>query len=932
MSAITIVNSSIKNNSGDTVLIPLLIGNYNTVKSNAFSANLLSYNSSTKQVYDVPGRSENPYDLKSLFAACPLKKETISGSETFIVKSNTIWNNTSKSISQLQIDFADGQGFQSISIGSPIAVSYTDTGYKRWMIKVTLNDNSILQCYNDYYVLGVESVGTRYQAPQSIIPAWGFISPVAGTHSGAIVWVNYNNLNRTNTLRKPLIVVEGYDVSNIAPSLQPNYDISDFILAINEPRNTYDFNSQLDDIAGYDLVFVDFNNGADDIVRNAAVVQEVINRVNANKVNDNRFGNIRQQNIVMGLSMGGICARYALANMTKNFPSTPTETRLLITHDSPHRGANVPLGLQYLIRMMGGFQLFGYNVYDIYPDYNDAIGLLDAPATRQLLLYRSVTANTYEANTFLDGTYRGMITFAPTDPQPTYRFVATSLGSECAHPLFDPGKTFINLGAGVSAGITGRVLFFRVPILTYKLAAEVEAYALPPAGSNNKIARLYTVNNLKLFGIINIYKQLYDNTAYAPGNHIPVDGAPGSNYPLLDVQGLNQLTSLPVFNPVSLYVQFPLGPFFGGYFGVYAYNAGVSWNFTFVPVPSALDANPYNVNTISQTFVNGTNRYYPSSSETFIAQETNNIQGTTNNAHIRFTARNSRYLFNEMENLNNNENCSSECFNNYSISGPDWFCTSGSYFIQGLPRGANVSWSFIPRGAIALTPTTGFSTTATKQRDGLFRLTANITNACGTGSYTIYRDLTAGPPPVTIVGPYDPVQHTIMGVPCVGQQYYFIATDIETGQSYTWTLSPPPGSNDNPTLYSGSTVYLTFNETGYYTLQVSKTNNCGTSISSIQLNVQDCLNGFSVIASPNPASSELTVTITNESENVSSLSRSELIKMEVYEFNSGTKQKQWTFINDKKQFTLNLNGISKGAYLLKVTKGRYSQSTKIIIQ
>ena len=64
---ITTVNTSIKNNSGDTVLIPLLLGNYNTVKSNAFSANLLSYNSSTKQVYDVPGRPQRPYDLKKLF-------------------------------------------------------------------------------------------------------------------------------------------------------------------------------------------------------------------------------------------------------------------------------------------------------------------------------------------------------------------------------------------------------------------------------------------------------------------------------------------------------------------------------------------------------------------------------------------------------------------------------------------------------------------------------------------------------------------------------------------------------------------------------------------------------------------------------------------------------------------------------------------------
>lgn len=398
-------------------------------------------------------------------------------------------------------------GFQTVTIGSSFSVNYSDTGSKRWTIKATLNDNSVLQCYADYNVLKAANTGARYSSNQSVIPAWGVVNAVNGIRGGATVWVNYSRNNFSGTLRKPLIVVEGYDVSFIAPSLQSDYDVDYFINQELSKANVpgWDFNGQLDDIAGYDLIFINFNDGAADIVLNAGAVQEVINRVNANKVNDNRFGNIRQQNVVMGLSMGGLCARYALANMTKNFPATPTETRLLITHDSPHKGANVPLGLQYLIRMMGGVQLFGYNVYDIYPDYYDAIGLLDAPATQQLLLYRATTANAFLNNTFLDGTYRSMITFAPTDPQPTYRFIATANGNECANPLFAPGKTFVNLGAGVSAGIDARFLFFRVPIVSYKLAAEVEAYALPNAGATNKIARVYTINNLKLFGFIRDY-------------------------------------------------------------------------------------------------------------------------------------------------------------------------------------------------------------------------------------------------------------------------------------------------------------------------------------------------------------------------------------------------------------------------------------------
>ena len=750
---ITAVNNAIKQNVSSTlpIPIPLLLASYNTVKSNAFTSNLLSYSSSTKKVNDVTGRTQTPYDAKTLFAGCPNKNISTTGSESFIIQSSMVWNNTGKSISQVQIDFANGQGFQTVTIGTAINITYPDTGFKKWTVKVTLSDNSILQCYNEYNVLRIANTNSRFIWSESIKPfTWGDVNAVAGTRTAATVTVNFSNNNYTGTLRKPLIVVEGYDVSTIAPTLQrSNYSVRDFIDAVTfEPGNTFDFNNQLDDKAGYDLVFVNFADGAADIVLNAGAVQEVINRVNANKVIDNRFGNIRQQNVVMGLSMGGLCARYALANMTKNFAATPTETRLLITHDSPHKGANVPLGLQYMIRMFSGVQLFGYNVYDIYPDYNDAIGLLNAPATQQLLLYRATTTNAFTNNTFLDGIYRPMITFGAADPQPAYRFIATANGNECANPLFDPGKTFINLGAGVSAGIYARFLFFKVPILSYKLGLAVEAYALPAAGSTNKIAKVYAENSLKLFGFIDVFKQLYNNTAYAPGNHLAIDGVAGSNYPLLNVDALNQFTNLPIFK-IDLYVSFPLGPFLGGYFGVYAYNAGVSYNFTFVSTASALDAGLYITPVFSQKYVNGVNQSYPSTSETFIAQETvANNPSLTNNLHIRFTARNSRWLFNEMENKPNTVNCSAECNNPYYLQGADYFCgNSATYSIPGLQRGSVITWSLSKVGVASLNCTSVCNTvTLTRITNGFVKLTATITNPCTAAAIILSKTINVGLP------------------------------------------------------------------------------------------------------------------------------------------------------------------------------------------
>src|SRR5579875_636332 len=241
LASITDVNSTIQQNSGNhaPTAIPILIAQYNSVSSSAFSNNLLSYNSNTNQVYDVPGRSQNPYVLYNLFAACPIKNKSMWGIDSFICTSSMIWNTTGKSINQIQIDFANGQGFQTISLGNTFGVSYADTGYKRWTIKVTLSDNSVLQCYSDYYALRAYN-GSRYSSSQTVIPFWGYLN-------GATVSINYSQRSYSGTLRKPLIVVEGYDVSYVAPNLSGPYDSKYFIDVEMEGATPYDFKTALDD-------------------------------------------------------------------------------------------------------------------------------------------------------------------------------------------------------------------------------------------------------------------------------------------------------------------------------------------------------------------------------------------------------------------------------------------------------------------------------------------------------------------------------------------------------------------------------------------------------------------------------------------------------------------------------------------------------------
>ncbi|HER44272.1 MAG TPA: T9SS type A sorting domain-containing protein [Candidatus Eisenbacteria bacterium] len=80
---------------------------------------------------------------------------------------------------------------------------------------------------------------------------------------------------------------------------------------------------------------------------------------------------------VIGASMGGLIARYALAYMERE--GIDHRTRLFMSFDSPHRGANIPLGIQYWVEFFS-------------EDSAEAAFLkdrLDSPAARQLLVYHA---------------------------------------------------------------------------------------------------------------------------------------------------------------------------------------------------------------------------------------------------------------------------------------------------------------------------------------------------------------------------------------------------------------------------------------------------------------------------------------------------------------------------------------------------------------
>ena len=91
---------------------------------------------------------------------------------------------------------------------------------------------------------------------------------------------------------------------------------------------------------GFDVTLVNFPNGADYVERNAMALVALLNRENA-KLTAN--GSAEKISII-GPSMGGLVSRYALAYMEKN--GMNHNTRLWVSFDSPHLGANIPIAAQ----------------------------------------------------------------------------------------------------------------------------------------------------------------------------------------------------------------------------------------------------------------------------------------------------------------------------------------------------------------------------------------------------------------------------------------------------------------------------------------------------------------------------------------------------------------------------------------------------------
>ncbi len=542
-------------NNGNTLNVGLLLFKYNYIREDALDNNLIRYeNDKVYDSYGPDGKWRNPYAEKYVIGFSSYNFASFSSVTSFSFPSDFIFSNTG--IVKMEFDPGDGSGYRRISAGSTVSASYQE-GAAELKMRVTLEDGEVLTCHSRLICdpEGIKLEGLPSIDDDACIP--GKVESFSHTSGGAVISarasVFYAESNSSQSIKKPFVVVEGFDpvdlctvgeqlgISLKSASSTGYYD-SGFTTARSYYSGVLYSDSGIADI--YDVIYVDWMNSEADIRDNARLLMKIIDWVNAEKIT----AGSDEPNIVLGESMGGLVARYALRTM--ELEGRPHETAAYISHDSPHLGAHVPLGALYGI----------YGLMQYY--YNGGLGFdimkmvlktdSAAYALRKYLYSvsaRQMLVNYVNSSGVLDNRVHedwqnelNRLGFPAGDPGNSIMNLAVVNGGVIDPPVRKPyltadGKVYTS---GVTDLVSGLLSDFCAIFLgvktnlwdkfpgktTLSCHAEINPYFT----SGTKIFDMNIGYDKKILWLFKKHINMFSMTRYAPQSGLMYDGFPGSTY------------------------------------------------------------------------------------------------------------------------------------------------------------------------------------------------------------------------------------------------------------------------------------------------------------------------------------------------------------------------------------------------------------------
>ncbi len=380
----------------------------------------------------------NSYLSQKAFAASCLDDNIYGDKVNFIIPSWLYITNTNQKIQSIQVDFGNGEGFKSVTLDEIINVSYRSVVENiEIVVKVNLTNapsgqstlyshSTILRkgtsvvpkpspiigpinhnggsaaepTFTKYYPVGNDSLKLTCYSYLLASPHCFHNKPI--TVEKLEYTFLFNPKNTSGKLRRPFIVCDGFDYEDQRNYYHKNSSWIGSLTALpmeKDIRGLYEMaNGSMSpwNIAkkeesgelipallndGYDLVFVNFLDGAGDVFINANAMRGFLNDIINKEYRDNKTEEI----ILVGPSMGGLVTRMALTKMERAHEEH--YVKMWIPFDSPHKGANIPLSLQHAIAYAAGL------TPPVGWVFKGKLGAVNSPCAQQLLLFHHTQSN-----------------------------------------------------------------------------------------------------------------------------------------------------------------------------------------------------------------------------------------------------------------------------------------------------------------------------------------------------------------------------------------------------------------------------------------------------------------------------------------------------------------------------------------------------------
>ena len=449
---------------------------YEFIDSNAYNDGRLEIREG--ELYSLFNTGKSVYLIDTINVLSIMQNEIPAGLHKLYYDDVFYFSNCHEKIKEINIMFEDRPSIRLLP-GDTTQILLSTVGNHPYSYKVIYTDGT---SYYDTAFIKVVNAGTppcEYKTGSTTNAFLDYTHKLAGCNYELGFYYNTCQSRNSELLYKPILVLDGFDPSD-SRKVGNIYDLMNAA-----PVNLASYLRE----QGHDIIIMNFPKGADYLERNALGVMQMIEYIKART---------KDQLSVIGPSMGGLLAKYAIANLEKQ--NIDHQVGLYVSFDAPHQGANIPIGAQYFLKF------FGENIG--HAAALEGLQKVKSPAARQMLIHHYLSNSIYP----LPDSFRKQYKLADTKYPTRTRNISLINGSETM----------------TEQGLYAELFTLQYAILFNRInLANAKVYTSSSSGASI-VADLSARNPNKLFIKENMYKLSSTplNTPYPSS----LDNAPGGTF------------------------------------------------------------------------------------------------------------------------------------------------------------------------------------------------------------------------------------------------------------------------------------------------------------------------------------------------------------------------------------------------------------------